>query len=311
VDLNPRDLVEVGLDALAATDEFPRDAGGLGRRVLTAARESGRPVRHPAWAATAYQGLTPLAGFGRTAAELGDLLSELNAEEWDCQLPIPGGTAKDLIRHLAGIERYLLGQLGRAEAVDAPRRQDHYPVSQRLTADLSGAPPEQLARAWWLDVLAVIAAAGELGPDRPISFHHLPGTLQGLLVVRTFELWTHSDDIRRGTGRPLGALDGARLALMSSRLMQVLALGMALSGTARPGRTARIVLTGPGAGEFELALAPGEAAGDPDIVLTTRAVDLCRLSANRLPFANLEADIAGDHELLDPLLVGATAFAAD
>jgi uncharacterized protein (TIGR03083 family) len=312
VDLTSRDLVEIGFDALeAATDEFRTSPGPLGSRVLAAARQSDRPVQHPAWAATAHKGLTPLAAFTRTAAELGELLAELTAEEWERELPIPGGTARDLIRHLTGIERYVLGQLGRGDAVEAPRREDHYPVSRRLTSDLEEASPDLLARAWWLAVLSVISASGELGPGEPVAFHHLPGTLRGLLVVRTFELWTHSDDIRRGMGRRLSGLDGARLALMSAQLMEVLGLGMALSGTPRSGRTARIVLTGPGDGQFDVALGPEEQAGDPDIILTTRAVDLCRLAANRLPFADLEADVAGDRTLLEPLLVGATAFAAD
>ncbi len=312
MDLTPGELVEIGLDALesGALSDGPELGLGLGR-VLAAARASGRPLRHPAWAATAHDGLTPLASFIRTAAELGDLLGELSADEWTCELPIPGGTPAELVRHLVGIERYVLGQLGRAEQALAPRREDHYPVSHHLTGDLEGASPDQLARAWWLEVLAELSAAGELGPDQPVTFHHLPGTFQGLLVVRTFELWTHSDDIRRGTGRSLSRLDGSRLGLMSNQLMRALAAGMAISGTARPGRTAKIVLTGPGGGEFELALAPAETPGEPDLTLTTSALDLCRLAANRLPFSELRADIEGDRTLLEPILVGATAFASD
>lgn len=312
MDLTPRELVEIGLDALEADPAAGGGPGpdGLGR-LLAAARATGRPTRHPAWAATARAGLTPLASFTRTGADFGDLLGELSAEEWATELPIPGGTPRDLVRHLVGIERYLLGQLGRAEPIDAPLREDHYPVSRVLTADLELASPDELARTWWRAALAVISAAAELGPDHPATFHHLPGSLQGLLIVRTFELWTHADDIRRGTGRPLSGLDEGRLGLMSSQLMRVLPMGMAYSGTARPGRTARIVLTGPGAGEFDLALAPGETPGVPDIVVTATTLELCRVAANRLPFADLEADIAGDRTLLEPILVGATAFAAD
>jgi uncharacterized protein (TIGR03083 family) len=312
VDLSPQDLVEIGFDALeSAPEEIPGDAGRLGARILAAARSGGRSSRHPGWAATAHQGLTPLGSFGRTAAELGNLLGQLSAAEWGVALPIPDGTPRDLIRHVTGIERYLLGQLGRGEFYDAPTREDHYPVSRRATADLAGASAEEVARAWWVAVLALISAAAELGPDQPVAFHHLPGTMEGLLVVRTFELWTHADDIRRGTGRPLDRLDGPRLALMSSQLMNVLGLGMALLGTAQSGRTARIILSGPGAGEFDLPLAPDEAPGDPDITLRTSALDLCRLAANRLAFADLQVEVSGDRALLEPILVGATAFAAD
>jgi hypothetical protein len=132
-----------------------------------------------------------------------------------------------------------------------------------------------------------------------------------MLVVRTFELWTHDDDIRRAVNRPPNLLDDARLALMSSDLMNVLNLGMALSGTTQPGRSARINITGSGGATYDVALAPGETAGLPDITITTSALDLCRLAANRLTADLLDIDVEGDRSLLEPILVGATAFAAD
>jgi hypothetical protein len=156
-----------------------------------------------------------------------------------------------------------------------------------------------------------IAACTGAGPDQPVVFHHLPGTVQGLLVIRTFELWTHDEDIRRATGRPANPLDDERLTLMSGALMELLAQGMALTGTTRPGRTARIELTGAGSGTFDVALAPGEVAGAPDIVIRTEAVELCRLVANRVAPSGLAVEVTGDRSLLEPILVGAGAFALD
>jgi hypothetical protein len=131
-------------------------------------------------------------------------------------------------------------------------------------------------------------------------------------VVRTFELWTHDDDIRRAVGLPPNELDHARLSLMSSSLMGALGAGMALSGTARPGQTAHIELTGVGGGtSFDIALAPGEAASVPDVTIETSALDLCRLASNRLALHRIEVVTTGDRSLLEPVLVGATAFALD
>ena len=48
-------------------------------------------------------------------------------------------------------------------------------------------PPEDLQP--WLEALSLIAAGGELGPDQPIRYHHLAGSVRGVLVSRTFELW--------------------------------------------------------------------------------------------------------------------------
>jgi hypothetical protein len=132
-----------------------------------------------------------------------------------------------------------------------------------------------------------------------------------MLVVRTFELWTHDDDIRRAIKRPPNPLDADRLALMSSDLMNVLNFGMAMSGTTQPGRTARINLMGPGGGSYDVALAPGEIAGLPDITITTSVLDLCRVASNRLSVDEIDLAVDGDRSLLEPILVGASAFAAD
>ena len=83
------------------------------------------------------------------------------------------------------------------------------------------------------------------------------------------------------------------------------------SGTTQPGRTARIDLSGPGGASYLVALAPGEVAGLPDITITTSTLDLCRLASNRLSSSLLDLEVDGDRALLEPILVGATAFAAD
>jgi uncharacterized protein (TIGR03083 family) len=280
--------------------------------VLVAARARSRPLLHPGWDAGAGDPLTARAAFGRTAAELGALLDTLTPEEWIRPTGIRGGiTVADMVLHLIGVERYTLGQLGRGPSHDAPLRDDHYPVSQVAAADVAGADGPTLARTWWHDVMGLIAAAGELGPDQPLTFHDLPGSLRGLLVIRTFELWTHNDDIRRALGRTLSLLDDDRLTLMSTQLMGSLPHGLALTGTTRPGRTARFNLSGPGAGSFDVALAPGEVPGPPDVTIWTSTLDLCRLAANRIAVDALDAVVDGDRSLLEPVLVGATAFAMD
>ena len=103
--------------------------------------------------------------------------------------------------------------------------------------------------------MELIRACAEVGPDHEVTYHHLAGSVRGMLVIRTFELWTHDDDIRRAVGLPLNELDDTRLALMSTALTESLAVGMALTGTTRPGRTVRIDVTGSGGGRsFDVAL---------------------------------------------------------
>jgi hypothetical protein len=85
-----------------------------------------------------------------------------------------------------------------------------------------------------------------------------------------------------------------------------------LRGTTQVGRTVRLELTGSGGGRsFDVALAPGEVAGVPDLTIELSVLDLCRLASNRLSLHQIDVRTEGDRALLEPVLVGATAFALD
>ena len=184
-------------------------------------------------------------------------------------------------------------------------------MTREAAADMARLPNQTVALHWWHEVMELIAVCGQLGPDRPVPYHHLAGGVRGLLVSRTFELWTHGDDIRQAVGRPLDLLDEDRLSLMVSDLMDVLPLGLGLTGQAYPGKTARFEVTGAGGGTFVVPLELGQPAGTPDIAVTVDALELCRLAANRLDQSELDTQVTGDSSLLDGLLVAASSFAAD
>jgi uncharacterized protein (TIGR03083 family) len=309
MDLTTRDLLELGLDTVEVdSSDVP---AGLRAQVLGAAANRIRPSMHLGWADSGGDGVTPHAAFIKTASELATMLDTLTSDDWAAPTGVEGASVRELVAHLLGVERYVLGQLGQGPSFVAPRREDHFAVSQAAAADIAGATGPATARAWWHEVTRLIAVCGELDPQHEVAYHHLAGSVRGMLVVRTFELWTHDDDIRRAINRPPNPLDADRLALMSSDLMNVLNLGMALSGTTQPGRTARINFMGPGGGTYDIALSPGEIAGLPDITITTTALELCRLASNRLSLELIDLAVDGDRSLLEPILVGATAFACD
>ena len=302
MDLTSTELIDVGLDALAGEPADLPD--GIADRLRAAALERRRPL--PTDDAT--------AAFIETATQLLQLLDGLTPEEWERPTTVGGGvTARELVMHLVGVERYLLGQLGRRPAFSAPGRDDHFPATRAAAAELAGADGAQVARTWWLEAMALVAACAELGPDHEVAYHHLGGSVRGMLVVRTFELWTHDDDIRRAVGAPRNDLDADRLSLMSSALLDVLPFGLLLAGTTRPGKTMRIVLTGPGGGRsVDAPMMPGEPAGAvPDITIAASTLDLCRVASNRLSAAEIDVVVEGDRSLLEPVLVGAAAFAMD
>ena len=299
MDLSQHELIDLGLDAVEVDGaDLPV---GLRARLFEAMPDvAADPAPWPSRSA-----------FMRTAAELGHLLDTLTSDDWDAPTAVAGSSVRDLVTHLVGVERYVLGQLGAGPRLDAPTRDDHYPVSGAAAADTANAGTTELAATWWRETMRSIAACTQAGPDQPVTFHHLAGTVEGLRVIRTVELGTHDEDIRRATGRPANPLDDERLTLMSGTLMSLLPDGMALTGMSRSGRTARFELLGAGAGTFDVALAPGEVVGAPDIVVRTEAVELCRLAANRVLPADLAVEVTGDRSLLEPMLVGAGAFALD
>jgi hypothetical protein len=81
----------------------------------------------------------------------------------------------------------------------------------------------------------------------------------------------------------------------------------------------RFDLTGSGGGHTFVAalspddtpLSPDDLLDQPDLVIETSALDLCRLASNRMSIDELDVHIEGDHSLLRPVLVGAGAFAMD
>jgi uncharacterized protein (TIGR03083 family) len=272
---------------------------------------NGAVSRHADWSHAEPAGISPLDAFIETAADFGALLDSLDTEDWRQRTRIEGTVIRDLVQHLVGMERYLLGQLGRGPTHVADRKADHWPVTTEVAADTSDMVNDDVSRAWWQEALRLISACSELGPGHPVRYHHLAGNVRSLLVSRTFELWTHGDDVRQAIGRELDLLDEARLSLMVGELMQAVPIGMALTGQTAPGRSVRFELDGPGGGVFHEPLTLGDQLGAPDVIVSTNTIDLCRLAANRLQVDKLDVVVEGDGTLLAPVLVALAAFAAD
>ena len=57
----------------------------------------------------------------------------------------------------------------------------------------------------------MVNAAGTVAPDLEVLAHDLPTDADGLLVLRTFELWAHMHDVAQATGRPVPDLDAPRM----------------------------------------------------------------------------------------------------
>ena len=96
-------------------------------------------------------------------------------------------------------------------------------------------------------------------------------------VVRSFELWTHDNDIRRAAGLPPSVPDASALHLMTGLAARLLPHAAARRGLRGP-VDVHLVLTGPGGGTWDVDI--GERLPDPaSILIVTNAVGFCRLVA--------------------------------
>jgi uncharacterized protein (TIGR03083 family) len=189
-----------------------------------------------------------------------------------------------------------------------------------MAAAQAGRDPSATWADWRAAAGDTLAALGDLEAapgrgDDVTALHGLRMPIGPLLVVRTFELWTHEEDIRRATARPLQAPDAASLGLMTALAVSLLPAGMARADRSGRGRSARIVLTGPGGGTWQTGLGTPSDGPQPegpvDVRIVVDAVDFCRLVANRIDPAALASVVTGDGALAQDLFAGASSLALD
>jgi uncharacterized protein (TIGR03083 family) len=216
-----------------------------------------------------------------------------------------GLTVHDLVRHVEAVDNAFVEEAG------APHRPFIGPedmeeiTSSRLRAVGDESFDESLAR-FRATRAELIAIGDRVEPERRLGGHGRDDTM----LIRAFETWTHDDDIRRATGRDQVVPEPAAMRAMAELSMRLLPLALGIHGTPRPDRTARVVLTGPGGGEWTVTCAAGDVPHDGvDVVITASVVDWCRRFADRLPAADVPAAIDGDEALGRELLEAASVFA--
>ncbi len=158
-------------------------------------------------------------------------------------------------------------------------------------------------------------APGERGPS--VTIVGVPTPLQRFLVSRAFEMHVHACDIRRALGQEFTAPAAAHYRLMADMGVKSLPAALANNGRSFPGRTARIVLTGHGAGEWTIPLSYKGIAGEPDITFTVSATDFCVLVGDRMRPEDFAATVtrhgdiaAGEADAIaDALVAVAATFA--
>jgi uncharacterized protein (TIGR03083 family) len=263
--------------------------------VLRAASDEPRPGMVP---------MPPLEVLAVCIDDLDDVLSGLDDDDWLQRAAPYDWSVAQLVAHVAAVDRYMSAVLGLAPRTDDPDHRDHLAVGSAYRTSLLRGTTRELHRAWRataMETLARLRAGDGPAADDVVEFHVWPFTLDTLLVARSFELWTHADDIRRAVGRPVASPPPSALRCMSAASVQSLPLLVPAVAARRVVGGARVVLTGPGGGTFDIGI------GQRAVTLVADVVDYCRVVARRAGASAIEVD--GDVALAADLVAAAQAIA--
>lgn len=305
---SPADPIAELRFALAEADT-QTPAPGMRDRTLAAALS----VRGPGMVVRPADHISGLEAFRRLASRLASLLAELDRVEWT-RPTVRGLDVQGLVGHLIGVEHAFAAALhGDTSAADA----DHVETTRASARRQAGRPTGQTREEWVSAVERTVARAGdERERARPMRLHGLGLPLDAYLVARSFELWTHDEDIRRSTGRVLVDPDPETLTRMTDLAMALLPAGLSRTGEIVPEATARLVLTGPGGGSWDVPLRAQHVARarpgrrrDAHIVLDAAA--FCRVVANRTDLAGSAAVVSAGAPVARTLFAAAATLAFD
>jgi uncharacterized protein (TIGR03083 family) len=217
-----------------------------------------------------------------------------------------GLSVRDLVAHLAAIDTVFLDELTAPAGRAFPRSDDVVTITDDALAASAGSSPTEVFRTW-RTTSGKLRDAAAAAPEQMVMGY----SADDALVIRSFETWTHLDDIRRAGNRPRYVPDASTLRAMADLSMRVMPWALAATGRTHPGESMTVVLTGPGGRAYDLALAPGEEpAIAPTTVMTADIVEWCHRFSERVEADAFVRSVVGDERLATDLVAAAPAFAS-
>ncbi|MFI0484959.1 maleylpyruvate isomerase family mycothiol-dependent enzyme [Actinomadura sp. 9N215] len=239
--------------------------------------------------------------YAATVAMLDALLAGLREIEW-AVVVVRDWDARDLVVHLSASDGLL------AEAIDG-RASSACDVLDRTREAISRCPPPQDARrAWRWHADALCDGLCEDDADRRVEVGGRRMRLSDHFAARAFETWIHADDIARGTGRVLLPPPAEHLHPIVDLGVRSLPKAFAVTGRDLPDRMLRLILDGPGGGQWTIPLGTAAAGDDPVALLRMDVVEFCFLAGGRRNPASVSAETSGDPAVTDDVLAVASAF---
>ena len=248
--------------------------------------------------------LAPGDALRRETARFEALIDSLTTADLEA-VTYNGLTVRELVAHVAIVdEAFVADALGAADSFIGSDAVEQL-TGEQLPA-IAGWSFAQICERFRAARRALLDLETELPAKARVGGYSLPSSL----VIRTFETWTHFDDILAALGRAEQPIEAPVMRTMAELAVQTLPMALAARGYEFPGRTARIVMTGAGGGDWTIGAAVGEAAGPvPHAVLRVPIVEFCRRFADRLAVDEVPFEIEGDRDLARALVDAAPAFA--
>ena len=286
---------------MTASSPIPNE---LRERVLAAsraARTGGRAVPEA-------PKISAIEAFARAADAFVGLLSVLTPQQWRTPV-LRDLDVQGLVGHLIGVEWDVRRALAGDEAVaDA----DHIASTQEAAAAQADRDPAETLASWRHaadQTIDFVYATSDQHAGSVVSMHGMRLSVDALLVVRAFELWTHENDIRRAVGMPASVPDSSVLTLMTDLAVELLPHAVTRTGPPTASDL-HLVLTGAGGGTWDVPLGDRNAeTAAADLVIVVDAVDFCRLVANRVAPEALDVHTEGDGA--NAILAAAATLALD
>ena len=242
---------------------------------------------------------------------LRDVAAATDDEGWARATECPAWTVGDVVAHVTAVECDMAGRPDTHEpdwdalphvgdnlfarftevGVDARRGRPRQDVVAELTAVIAEREA-QLAEA------PTDADTPSRGPGG------LPRTWREEVRMRTFDTWSHLQDVRRALGRP-GDLATAAAWVSADRLVAALLFVVGKQVAPPPGTSVRVEVSGPVSfvrtvlvgDDGRAGFVPNGEVAEPTTTLATDWVTYERLGCGRIDPATAPVDITGDADL--------------